>query len=56
MALAPWNVLAGGRIRTDEEEERRRKTGENGEFATTYEGSERQSLTYYVVVQAVLPL
>ena len=30
MALAPWNVLAGGRIRTDEEEERRRQTGENG--------------------------
>ena len=30
LALAPWNVLAGGRIRTDEEEERRRQTGENG--------------------------
>ena len=30
MALAPWNVLAAGRIRTDEEEEQRRKTGENG--------------------------
>ena len=30
MALAPWNVLAGGKIRTDEEEERRRQTGENG--------------------------
>ncbi|EIW58495.1 Aldo/keto reductase [Trametes versicolor FP-101664 SS1] len=30
MALAPWNVLAGGKIRTDEEEERRRETGENG--------------------------
>ncbi|OJT14264.1 Aryl-alcohol dehydrogenase [NADP(+)] [Trametes pubescens] len=30
MALAPWNVLAGGKIRTDEEEERRRKTGEKG--------------------------
>ena len=30
MALAPWNVLAAGRIRTDEEEERRRQTGENG--------------------------
>ncbi|KAF6753377.1 NADP-dependent oxidoreductase domain-containing protein, partial [Ephemerocybe angulata] len=30
MALAPWGVLGGGRIRTDEEEERRRKTGENG--------------------------
>jgi hypothetical protein len=30
MALAPWNVLAGGKIRTDEEEERRCRTGENG--------------------------
>ncbi|KAJ3573461.1 hypothetical protein NP233_g2407 [Leucocoprinus birnbaumii] len=30
LALAPWGVLAGGKIRTDEEEERRRKTGENG--------------------------
>lgn len=33
LALAPWNVLAGGKIRTDEEEERRRKTGENGQFS-----------------------
>jgi aryl-alcohol dehydrogenase-like predicted oxidoreductase len=30
MALAPWNVLAAGKIRSDEEEERRRQTGENG--------------------------
>lgn len=30
MALAPWNVLAGGKIRTDEEEERRRQSGEKG--------------------------
>ncbi|PPQ78310.1 hypothetical protein CVT25_011681 [Psilocybe cyanescens] len=30
LALAPWNVLAGGKIRTDEEEEKRRQTGENG--------------------------
>ena len=30
LALAPWGVLAGGHIRTDEEEERRRQTGENG--------------------------
>jgi len=30
LALAPWNVIGGGRLRTDEEEERRRKTGENG--------------------------
>lgn len=30
MALAPWEVLAGGKIRTDAEEQRRRETGEKG--------------------------
>ncbi|KAJ3502024.1 hypothetical protein NMY22_g18726 [Coprinellus aureogranulatus] len=30
IALAPWGVLGGGKIRTDAEEERRRKTGEKG--------------------------
>jgi len=30
MALAPWGVLGGGKLRTDEEEERRRETGEKG--------------------------
>ncbi|RPD58080.1 Aldo/keto reductase [Lentinus tigrinus ALCF2SS1-7] len=30
LALAPFDVLAGGKIRTDEEEERRRQTGEKG--------------------------
>jgi aryl-alcohol dehydrogenase-like predicted oxidoreductase len=30
LALAPWNVLAAGKFRTDEEEERRRQTGEKG--------------------------
>lgn len=30
MALAPWNVLAGGKFRTDAEEERREKTGDRG--------------------------
>ncbi|KAJ7084654.1 Aldo/keto reductase [Mycena belliarum] len=30
LALAPWNVLAGGKFRTDAEEERRRTTGEKG--------------------------
>ena len=32
MALAPWNVLASGHIRTDEEEEQRRQTGEKGQL------------------------
>lgn len=30
LALAPWNVLASGKLRTDAEEERRRQTGEKG--------------------------
>ncbi|KAF6749899.1 NADP-dependent oxidoreductase domain-containing protein [Ephemerocybe angulata] len=30
MALCPWNVLGGGKIRTDEEEERRIQSGEKG--------------------------
>ncbi|KAG5219944.1 Aldo/keto reductase [Salix suchowensis] len=30
LALAPWNVLAGGKLRTDAEEQRRRETGEKG--------------------------
>lgn len=30
MALAPWFVLVGGKLRSDEEERRRRETGENG--------------------------
>ncbi|KAF8192130.1 NADP-dependent oxidoreductase domain-containing protein [Pholiota molesta] len=30
MALAPWNVIAGGKLRTDEEEEKRAATGEKG--------------------------
>jgi len=30
MAIAPWNVLAQGKIRTDAEEQMRRETGEKG--------------------------
>jgi len=30
MALAPWQVLAAGKFRTDEEEERRIQSGEKG--------------------------
>lgn len=30
MALAPWNVLAAGKIRTDAEEQRRLDSGEGG--------------------------
>jgi len=46
MALAPWNVLAGGKIRTDEEEEKRRQTGENGRttFNPQWERTDREKL------------
>ncbi|EPQ51689.1 hypothetical protein GLOTRDRAFT_132893 [Gloeophyllum trabeum ATCC 11539] len=42
MALAPWNVIAAGHFRTDEEEERRRKTGEKGRtiFGPNWERTE----------------
>jgi len=42
MALAPWNVIAAGRLRSDEEEEKRRQTGEKGReiFGGTWERSE----------------
>ncbi|KAK1220181.1 putative aryl-alcohol dehydrogenase aad14 [Marasmius sp. AFHP31] len=30
MALAPWSVLGGGKLRTDAEEERRKQSGEGG--------------------------
>lgn len=30
LALAPWNVLAAGKLRTDEEERRRMESGEKG--------------------------
>ena len=36
MALAPWNVLAGGKIRSDAEEQKRRETGENGSCISLY--------------------
>ena len=37
MALAPWNVLAGGKLRSDEEEERRAKSGDVGRSVSGYE-------------------
>ena len=44
MALAPWNVLAAGKIRTDGEEERRRQTGENGRtlFGNDWERNDKE--------------
>ena len=42
MALAPWNVLASGKFRTDAEEEQRRATGEEGRkmFGPAWERTE----------------
>jgi len=37
MALAPWSVLAGGKLRSDEEEERRVQSGDAGRGAPGYE-------------------
>ena len=44
LALAPWNVLAGGKIRTDEEEEKRRQTGERGRtvFSPDWERNDKE--------------
>ncbi|KAF9522052.1 Aldo/keto reductase [Crepidotus variabilis] len=44
LALAPWNVVGGGKFRTDEEEERRRQTGENGRtaFGLAWERNDRE--------------
>lgn len=52
LALAPWNVLAAGKIRTDAEEERRRQTGENGRSTGTLDSWER-SETERQVCQAL---
>ncbi|KAJ6461271.1 NADP-dependent oxidoreductase domain-containing protein [Mycena vitilis] len=37
LALAPWNVIAGGKFRTDAEEEARRATGEKGRTVFTHD-------------------
>lgn len=43
MALAPWNVLGAGKFRTDEEEERRRETGEHGRMLHNSEWERTES-------------
>ncbi|KAG8214331.1 NADP-dependent oxidoreductase domain-containing protein [Butyriboletus roseoflavus] len=44
MALAPWGVLARGKFRTDEEEERRNQSGEKGRtsFSTDWKRNEQE--------------
>lgn len=46
MALAPWNVLAGGKLRSDAEEERRRASGEKGRqiFSPNWERNEKETI------------
>ncbi|KAF9557285.1 aryl-alcohol dehydrogenase [Agrocybe pediades] len=41
LAIAPWNVLSAGRIRSDEEERKRRETGEKGRPGLMSPGWER---------------
>jgi aryl-alcohol dehydrogenase-like predicted oxidoreductase len=40
MALAPWNILAAGKFRTDAEEEERHKTGEYRKMRGEWERNE----------------
>ncbi|KAJ7617195.1 Aldo/keto reductase [Roridomyces roridus] len=51
LALAPWNVVGAGRIRTDAEEERRRTTGENGRtmFGPQWERTESEKKMSYAL-------
>ncbi|KAJ7062820.1 Aldo/keto reductase [Mycena amicta] len=45
MALAPWDVLCGGKLRTDAEEEARRESGEKGRmlFGPNWERTENEA-------------
>jgi len=44
LAIAPWGVLGAGKVRTDAEEERRRKSGEKGNtlFEKNWERTEEE--------------
>ena len=44
LAIAPWGVLGGGKVRTDAEEERRRESGEKGStlFDKNWERTEEE--------------
>ena len=44
LAIAPWGVLSGGKVRTDAEEERRRESGEKGNtlFDPNWERTEEE--------------
>jgi aryl-alcohol dehydrogenase-like predicted oxidoreductase len=50
LALAPWNVLARGKFRTDAEEEKRRQTGEKGRaMGETWERNETERKVSYAL-------
>ncbi|CAK5281182.1 unnamed protein product [Mycena citricolor] len=51
MALAPWNVLAQGKFRTDAEEEARRVSGEKGRmlYSTDWERNEDEKKISYAL-------
>lgn len=51
MAIAPWNVLAGGKIRTDAEEQRRLESGEGGR--TTFDDDWKRTETERNISQAL---
>jgi len=53
LALAPWDVLGGGKIRSDAEEARRRETGEKGRavFGPNWERTEEERKVCLVLEQ-----
>jgi aryl-alcohol dehydrogenase-like predicted oxidoreductase len=53
LALAPWDVLGGGKVRTDAEEARRRETGEKGRmgFSRSWERTEEERKVCLVLEQ-----
>jgi aryl-alcohol dehydrogenase-like predicted oxidoreductase len=53
LALAPWEVLGGGKIRTDAEEARRRETGEKGRmvYGPNWERTEEERKVCLVLEQ-----
>ncbi|KAF8815569.1 arylalcohol dehydrogenase [Phlegmacium glaucopus] len=53
MALAPWNVLAGGKFRTDAEEEKREATGEKGRASALFNKEWRRNENERKISQAL---
>jgi aryl-alcohol dehydrogenase-like predicted oxidoreductase len=53
LALAPWDVLGGGKIRSDAEEARRRETGEKGRtvYGPDWERTEQERKVCAVLEQ-----